>query len=378
LVKPAQISFTEGLEAILAGVWQANGDHLDDTLILKTRNAIVDVRTIYRNKGEKLIGEKIKRYSQSIDFTQTKYRAGYIASFGQRHAFLTYRHMQMVENKNKDIIPKPINGILNVTLIGAGAALELFGLCYYYNEQSHKIRQINLNIIERIEDWHSDRTAFIERLLKRYFSKLKVITRSDIRLNLIEDGISYLSHDYDVLADSDIILVYNVLNEITTYHTQAVWKNIEYILKICDKPALLLLMEPAANYTRSRVQPIIDELCKTTRIILKPEEQQFEFITEPLKIEYENDENGLNVKLFRNLIDGRKPEFETSLKRFSLACLVKPLSPITKYEVERQYRKAFPERDEKQRFVKYKDQISFFKLEPDFGNGEIKYRLFGE
>ena len=86
MVKP-NINFTDALEILLARIWQVSGERLDTAYIRKTREAIIDVRTIYRNKGEKLIGERIRRYSQSIDFTQRRYRAGYIASFGERHAY---------------------------------------------------------------------------------------------------------------------------------------------------------------------------------------------------------------------------------------------------------------------------------------------------
>ena len=106
LVKP-NIDFTDALEHLLARVWQVNSEKLDNTYVRKTREAVIDVRTIYRNKGEKLIGEKIKRYSQSIDFSRKRYRAGYIASFGERHAYLTYRHLKKVEAVAPEVIPEP-------------------------------------------------------------------------------------------------------------------------------------------------------------------------------------------------------------------------------------------------------------------------------
>lgn len=295
MVKP-KIDFTDALENLLARVWQVSGDHLDSGFIRKTGEAVIDVRTIYRNKGEKLKGEKIKRYSQSIDFSQRRYRAGYIASFGERHAYLTYHHFKKIENVDQAVIPEPQKGELTVTVIGAGAALELFGLCYYYNENKSRIRKLKINFIERTSDWQSDRDSMLEMIIKKAFLKLRII-KKDITINLAQDGIMPLSREYDSLAKSDIILIYNVLNEITFYHTKMVWKNIEYILKICDKRVLILLVEPSAKYTISRIQPVIDQLSRCAKTILKSDEEEFVFNSGPLRIEC-SDSNSLNFRLF--------------------------------------------------------------------------------
>lgn len=379
MVKP-NLDFTDALENLLARVWQVSGEHLDNRHIRKTREALVDVRTIYRNKGEKLTGERIRRYSQSIDFSQRRYRAGYIASFGERHAYLTYLHLKKIENADPNVIPEPQNGELTVTIIGAGAALEIFGLCYYYNEKRSRIRKLKLNFIERISDWQSDRDTMIERIIKKAFHKLQIF-KEDININLIQDSILPLSQQYDNLADSDIILIYNVLNEITSNppsYQKMVWKNLEYILKICDKRVLILLMEPSAKYTRPRVQPISERLSVVTKPIISSNEEEFTFDKEPLKIQYENNNDGLNIRLFRNPIDGHKPTFEKSLKRIHLACVRDPLSPISKFDAERQFRKSTRDRDERQRFKKPKEQSSFFQIESSFGNQKVSKKYLNE
>ena len=378
MVKP-NVIFTNALEKVLARVWLLGDEHLDDKHLSDTQSAIIDVRTIYRNKGEKLIGEKVKRYAQSIDFSQRRYRAGYIASFGERHAYLTYRHLKKVENENPNVIPEPNNGELTVTIVGAGAALEIFGLCYFYNEAKHRIRKLKINCIERISDWHSDRDTVIERVIKKTFSKLEVISK-DIEINLVQDNISILSHNYDNLAETDIVLIYNVLNEITTNpsHQKYIWKNIKYILKICDKRVLILLMEPSAYYTRPRVQPIIERLNIVTKNILSSNEEEFIFDTEPLIIQFESKIDGLNKRLFGNPSDGHKPTFEKSLKRIHLACVRDPLSPILELDAERQFRSIGRQRDEKQRFRRAKNQSSFFEIDEQFGNQRVTKKYLNE
>jgi hypothetical protein len=376
MVKP-NINFTDALENVLARVWQVSGEKLSGAYIKKTREAIIDVRTIYRNKGEKLIGEKVKRYSQSIDFSQKRYRAGYIASFGERHAYLTYSHLKKVENIDITLIPQPLNGELTVTLIGAGAALELFGLCYYYNENRSKIRKLNVNFIERVNDWQSDRTSVCERILKEAFPKVQIFP-NDITLNLIQDNILLLSNNYDSLAKSDIIIIYNILNEITARYYQAVWRNLEYILKICDKRVLILLMEPAAQYTRPRITPIVDKLEVFTKRILKAHEEEFFFNSGALKIRYEDSANGLNVRLFKSVNGGPKPSFERALKRTHFACFINPLSPISKYEAERQLRSSKGRKNNVNTKGKQEEQGDFNMIDTSFGNQKVNIKYLGE
>ena len=373
MVKP-NTDFTKGLEQLLARIWQLNSDELDNTHIRKTREAIIDVRTIYRNKGEKLRGEKVRRYSQSIDFSKKRYRAGYVAAFGERHAYLTYRHLKKVEVNTPDAIPETHNGELTVTVIGAGAALELFGLCYFYNEEKSRIRKLHLNFIEKVDDWQSDRDTMIERIIKKTFPKIQIFT-NNINIGLHQDNIVSLSQKYDSLARSDIILIYNVLNEITYKFHKYVWKNLEYIFKICDKRALVLLMEPSANYTLSRIKPIYDRLNVYGRTAIKAEEEQFSFSSGQLKIKYEEDTNGLNIRLFKNYKGGPKPSFEKTLHRIHMACTISPLSPISQFEAEHQFRSDYRQKLASNNIHNVKEQSSFYDFNNDFGKhkGSLKY-----
>ncbi|MFC1945646.1 hypothetical protein ACFLW1_00430 [Chloroflexota bacterium] len=375
MVKP-RVNFTEALENVLAGVWQVREEHLDNAHIRKTREAVIDVRTIYRNKGEKLIGEKIKRYSQSIDFTRKRYRAGYIAAFGERHAYLTYRHLKKVEAVAPEIIPEPQTGDLTVTVIGAGAALELYGLCYFYNEKKSRIRKLRVNCIEKVNDWQSERNTFCDRVIKKAFPKLRVFPH-DIDLNLINDNITLLSPHYDHLIKSDIILIYNILNEITSKYEKNVWKNLEYLFKICDKRVLVLLMEPAARYTLPRINPIVRKIEGYSKRILKADEEKFVFNSGPLKIKYEENDNGLNIRLFKKLTGGPKPTFEKALKRIHLATYIEPLSPITKYDAERQYRTKSIRHSDKTA-VNDIGQPSFNDIDSSFGFQEVTTKYLTE
>jgi len=130
-------------------------------------------------------------------------------------------------------------------------------------------------------------------------------------------------------------------------------------------------MEPSAKYTSPRVHPIIERLGLVTKPVISSNEEEFTFDTEPLKIQYENNSDGLNIRLFGNPIDRHKPTFETSLKRIHLACVRDPLSPISKFDAERQFRSSARDRDERHRFRKPKEQTSFNELDNSFGTQKV-------
>jgi hypothetical protein len=196
-------------------------------------------------------------------------------------------------------------------------------------------------------------------------------------MNLVQDNIVLLSQNYKNLADSDIILIYNVLNEITSkpLDQKMVWENLKYILKLCDKSALVLLMEPAAKYTRPRVQPTIERLSAVTKYVIDPNEEEFTFDKQPLKIQYENSSDGLNVRLFGNPIDGHRPTLEKSLRRIHLACV---RIPISQFDAERQFRSVTRPRDERQRFRKPREQTSFSDFDSSFGTQKATRKYLNE
>ncbi len=132
MAKPKDTPFTEALESVLLNIWGGTQDHLDDSLVRKTREALVEIRGAYRFKGE-----FPKKYPSTIQYRLAKNRAGYLAAFGQRHAYLTYTHLKRVEAINPELIPQPEDkkGELVITTLGAGAAIEMYGICLFYNEE---------------------------------------------------------------------------------------------------------------------------------------------------------------------------------------------------------------------------------------------------
>ena len=102
MVKPKKILFTEALESVLLSIWGGTKDYLDSSQVKKTRDALVEIRAIYRFKGEYR-----KQYPTTINYQPPKNRAGYLAAFGQRHAYLTYAHLRRIEGINPEVIPRP-------------------------------------------------------------------------------------------------------------------------------------------------------------------------------------------------------------------------------------------------------------------------------
>ena len=183
MVKPKKILFTEALENILINIWGGTKDHLDDFLIRKSRKALVEIRGIYRFKGD-FPG----KYPAGIQYRLRENRAGYLAAFGQGHAYLTYAHLKMIERIKPEVIPRPEDekDELVVTMFGAGAAIEAYGLCLFYNENAQRLRKLWLNLIEKEGAWVSNRHTVFEKLLKETFMKLEVFP-TDIEADLTVD-----------------------------------------------------------------------------------------------------------------------------------------------------------------------------------------------
>ena len=119
MAKP-KTSFIRVFEPILINALGSYQDQLDDNLLKKTREALSYIRRVYRFKGE--LGAESPSH---IDFREPKNRAGYLASFVERHAYLAYAHLKRVQAVNQTAIPLPdAHGELTVTLAGAGPAIE--------------------------------------------------------------------------------------------------------------------------------------------------------------------------------------------------------------------------------------------------------------
>lgn len=362
MVKPKKILFTEALESILTNIWGGTKDHLDESLIKKTRKALVEIRGIYRFRGD-FPGKS----PSNIQYRLRANRAGYLAAFGQRHAYLTYAHLKMAERKNSEVIPQPDpKSSLVTTMLGAGIAIETYGLCYFYNEETQSLQKLYLNLIEKEDAWISNRHNVFDKLLKETFPKLEVFP-TDIDADLTTDCIPKFADYYDKISKTDILLIYNVLNEIHVKYAKVVWKNIDFILRICERPLLILLMEPSAFKAKPRVDWLKLQLAQCSDVIHDNAEEEFVFDSEPTIIEFEDDRAGLNHRLFGQTLDGSKPQLYKALKRTSMTCRVRPRSPIPVEQVQKQLALLELKRGAKGRFVKRPiPQKTFWDESPDW------------
>jgi len=324
VAKPRKTRFTEEFEPILISAWGALGDSLSTSELAQIRSAVVELRHIYRFRDTPVT---------KVRFAYNKNRAGYLAAFGERHAYLTYKHLKIVEQKDPSAIPQPDNrGELTVTVLGAGAALEVYGLCLFYNEFSHRLKRLRLNLIEKVEEWKPTRQTVIGRLLKSRFPKLNVLPR-DIDMDLAgQEGIIKMAFYHDDLVKTQILLIYNVLNEIIVDNAEKVSRNLQYILRQTQKPVLVMLAEPNAPKAKPRVNWLVDLLAKTSRMIMFEESANIHFDHDPVRVEFEGTGNGLNDRLFGRDIQGNRPILQTSIMRTLMATRMDPISPVS-YEL---------------------------------------------
>ncbi len=202
----------------------------------------------------------------------------------------------MVERVNPEIIPQPEdhNGEIVITTLGAGAAIEAYGICYFYNEGTQRIHKLCLNLIEKVDAWKPTRHTVFDKVLKGTFPKLDVIP-TDVDADLIADCVPRFADHYDKIANTDILLVYNVMNEIHTRHSLMVWRNVDFILKICNRPLLILLMEPSVPKARPRVDWLKAQFAQRSEVISDSSEEEIFFNADPIRIDYEGTNVGLNA-----------------------------------------------------------------------------------
>ncbi len=342
MAKPRERPFGEEFEPILVSAWGSKSDHLDQALIVKTRKALSEIRLSYRFK---------EAYPSKIRYTAAKNRAGYLAAFGQCHAYLSHTHLKRLEMVAPTEIPNPNSRELVVTVLGAGAALEVYGLLLFYCERSYRIRKLHLNVLEKVKEWQPTRNLVLTRWIKGRFPKLNIST-TDVDVDLTrEDCIPKSAYHYEQLAKTDILLIYNVLNEIETRNKSKVWRNINFILKNCDKRLLILLMEPYAPKAQARVNWLIEVLAQYSRIVDQNVDEDIRFVSPPTKIEFEGTGIGLNDRLFSRVAGSSNPALQTSIRRTNIACIVDPLSPISLDEMQKQLGQLRIKRGKKGRFA---------------------------
>lgn len=363
MVKPKKIPFTEALESVLVSIWGGTKDYLDDSLVKKTRKALVEIRGAYRFKGE-----FPKKYPSTIQYRLPKNRAGYLAAFGERHAYLTYVHLKMIEGINPKAIPQPEGrgDELVVTTLGAGAAIEVYGICLFYNEETQRLRKLRLNLVEKIDAWKPNRHTVFDKIFKGTFPKLDVIP-TDMDADLTKNCIPEFANNYDKLVRTDILLIYNVMNEIHSIHAKMVWRNIHFVLSACERPLLILLMEPSARNARPRVDWLKAQLAQSSEIIHEKDEEEIFFNSEPILIDYEGTNIGLNDRLFGHTLDGGRPKLQQSVKRTHIACTAQPQSPIPMEQVYKQLAMLQLKRGKKGRFVRQpRPQSTFWDIYPNW------------
>jgi hypothetical protein len=340
-------SFTELLESVLVNVWGDNGDNLKRNRIKQTRSALAQIRTSYRFRSQRHAPQP-----SHLNYKFSKNRAGYLAAFGERHAYLTYLHLKKVYSLRPDFVPQPLGkrNELVVTSLGAGACIELYGLCLYYLAEFQQRLFLKVNAIEKERGWVPNRHVVFARVLNRAFPKLD-IDPINIDADLTGDAISLLSPYYDRLVDTDILLIYNVMNEIPSTYAKRVWRNIKFLLNTFQKPVLILLMEPSADKAEPRIHWLKKQLTQETTLIDTKKEEIFYFDSTPVKIELNPDENSLNHKLFGARIDGARPNFETNIQRSHFASVKIPNSPISMQQVMEQLSKLEIKRGRKGKFL---------------------------
>jgi len=326
--------FPSLLEKVLVDIWGGVGDRLDIRNLRRTREAVSYIRRVYRHKGEHGTIQPSK-----INYQFKKNRAGYLAAFGEKHAYLPYLHLEKVQSKNPEAIPKPRGkrNELVVTSLGAGACVELFGICLFYLSGSpSQSLLLKLNSVEKEREWNSNQHIVFTRVLKDTFPKVDV-DKIDILVDLKENAIPAFANHYDRLINTDILLVYNVLNEIPSTYANKVWRNIRFLIDIFQREVLILLMEPSASRAEPRIYRIKEQLVQQTDLIEESKEEIFHFTEAPVCINISDSEDDLNYRLFGHSTDGsRSPDFEPSISRAHTSSVKKPDSPITMEQIAQQ------------------------------------------
>lgn len=324
--------FSKLLEGVLINIWGGTGDQLDTQCLLRTRGALARIRAIYRFKGEHGTIQPSR-----INYRAKNNRAGYLAAFGERHAYLPYLQLKSIHALKPDALPVPHGrkSELTITSLGAGACIELYGICLFYMGDRQQPLYLKLNWVEREHEWVSNRQYVFSKVLKESFPKLD-IDPIDIPIDLRKDVISTLARSYDRLIDTDILLVYNVMNEIPSNYARTVWKNIKFLLDIFQRPVLILLMEPSSERAEPRIHWLKRHLAQEAEIINSGKEEHYAFNAVPVCIEMNTSDECLNYRLFGMRIGGSKLTFETTIRRSHLACIKRPNSPISMEQVMKQ------------------------------------------
>jgi len=314
-------------------IWGGAGDRLSKLHLKNTREAISYVRRVYRHKGEHGTIQPSK-----INYRLKKNRAGYLGAFGEKHSYLSYLHLKKVSGENPEAIPKPRGrrNELVITSLGAGACVELYGICLFYlADAPRRPLRLILNSVEKEREWNSSQHIVFNRVLKDAFPKVDV-DPINILVDLKENAIPAFADECDRLTKTDVLLIYNVLNEIPSNYASKVWRNVRFLIDIFQRPALILLMEPSALRAEPRIYIIKEQIAQQTDLIEESKEEVFHFTEAPVCIKMSNSEDDLNYRLFGPSTDSSRPEFDTSISRAHMSSVKKPDSPITMEQIAHQ------------------------------------------
>jgi hypothetical protein len=153
---------------------------------------------------------------------------------------------------------------------------------------------------------------------------------------------------HDTLINTQLMLIYNVLNEIETEYAHMVLRNLSYIIRQCEQPVLVLLAEPAAKKALPRIKWIRQLLLQYSTVIIDELNENISFQAEPIMIELK----GVNHRLFSKDFGKNPPDFETTLNRVIMACHMTPPEPFSSQQYEQLRRQFAVRRDRKGKIMK--------------------------
>lgn len=325
-------TLSEEFEPALVSAWGKSGMTLTEADVRKTRKQIVDLRLMYTHHGDPV---------GTLRFDRNKNQAGYLGAFGQRHALLPYEHLKRIEATNPELVPQPnAKGELTVTIVGAAAALELYGVLLYYNENTARVRRLHVNLLDKVKEWSPVRDQVIGQLLKQKFPKTSIY-REDIVVDIAsQQSIRTLVQNHDKFASSDILMVYNVLNEIPEHFADRVWRTIRTLLWLNEKASLMMVAEPTNTKVAPRVNWLIERLATVgTQVAFDPR-AVVQFDHEPVALDLEGTGVGPNDRLFTRVKGEPSPTFQTSITRLLYASYFDPRRILPIEAQVAQYREA--------------------------------------
>lgn len=163
----------------------------------------------------------------------------------------------------------------------------------------------------------------------------------------------------DTLVNTQLLFIYNVLNEIESEYAPIVLRNLSYIIRQCEQPLLVLLAEPTAKKAWPRIRWIRDLLLQYSTVLIDNPFEEIEFSKDPTRIVMK----GLNERLFSREYEKNPPEFKTSIERVIMACQMIPPEPFSSQRYE-QLQRLQLKRDRKGRIIK-EEVAHVDKIQPE-------------